>query len=56
MKRRTLAFALLLTLVCPLVARATDAAADPDGIAAPAPELAAWLDSAVRVFLAWLGI
>lgn len=56
MKRRIPCLALLLTLVSPLAARAGDAAADPDGLAAPAPELAAWLDSAVRVFLAWLGI
>jgi len=56
MKRRIPCLALLLTLLCPLAARAGDAAADPDGLATQVPELAAWLDSAVRVFLAWLGV
>jgi hypothetical protein len=56
MKRRILSLALLLPLLCPMVVLAADPSADPDGLTAPAPELAAWLDSAVRVFLAWLGI
>lgn len=56
MKRRILVLALLLTVLCPVVAAGTDADMDPNGLTAPAPEVADWLDSVVRVFLAWLGV
>ena len=56
MKRRILALALLFVTLHPLAARATDATADPNGLTAPAPDLALWLDSALRVVLAWLGV
>ena len=56
MKRRILKLALLFALWTPLAARAADATADPNGLTAPAPEIVAWLGSALRVVLAWLGI
>lgn len=56
MKRRVLALALLLVTLHPLAARATGGDYDPNGLTAPAPDLAAWLDSALQVFLAWLGV
>lgn len=56
MKRRILALVLLFATLRPLAARATGGDYDPNGLGAPAPELAAWLDSALRVFLAWLGV
>jgi len=56
MKRRVPALALLLVTFCPLAARATGGAMDPNGLVAPAPDLAVWLDSAVQLFLAWLGV
>ncbi|HSL83310.1 MAG TPA: hypothetical protein VLF66_11085 [Thermoanaerobaculia bacterium] len=56
MKRRVLALALLLVTLCPLAARSDGGAMDPNGLAAPAPELTVWLDSAVQLLLAWLGV
>ncbi|HSL83745.1 MAG TPA: hypothetical protein VLF66_13300 [Thermoanaerobaculia bacterium] len=56
MKRRILSLALLLTLWSPVAAVAGSATADPDGLTAAAPELVAWLESALRVFLSWVGV
>lgn len=56
MKRQVLILALLLVVLCPLAAGATDAAADPDGLTAPAPELADWFEHVLQVLRSWFPV
>lgn len=57
--RRNRLFLMVITLIAlafPMAASAGGADGDPDGLVAAVPAATGWLDSLVRVFVAWLGI